>query len=627
MTHLFDSADAVAAAIIERVGRHIVLGLPVGVGKAVHVANALYARAAQDSSIRLTIFTALTLEVPRARSPLERRFLEPFAQRLYGDWPELDYARAVREQALPPNIEVREFYFRPGGYLGNGTAQRSYTSLNYTQVARELLHMGVNVIAQLVAVNDAERRAYSLGSNPEVTLDLLPELERRRAAGTPVAMVGQVNSQMPYMVGAAELPAERLDFVLESPALDFPLFGLPNRKVKPADYAAGMHVASLVPDGGTLQLGIGSLSTAVAHCLIVRQREPELFRTVLEQLPGGTASACRPDLPAHTTPFRAGLYVVTELLADALFALYQAGIVRRPAGEGDDTLMHAGFMLGSQALYAGLRNLPEAQRRSIEMTAISFVNSLHGNETIKRHQRRNACFINEAMMVTLLGAAVSDSLEDGRIVSGVGGQFDFVRMAHALDGARSIVTLNSSRLHNGVMQSNLRWQYPHTTVPRHYRDVYATEYGLAATRGLSDAAVIGALLNIADSRFQPELLEAARRAGKIAADYSLPADVADNRAETLQRLFAQPEWQAHFPPYPLGTDLTPVEQQLADALGWLEQHTARRSSRWRTLMSAISHSPVAADQPALQRMQLDHPSGAREWLEQRLVARALTATR
>lgn len=355
MTQYFDSADQLAGEVIAAVGKRIVLGLPVGLGKAAHFANALYEHAARDDSIELTIFTALTLEVPEPGSDLERRFLTPLAERLWKGWPALRYAEDLRQQRLPPNVRVHEFYFRPGAYLRNATAQQSYASINYTQVAAELLRLGVNVIGQLVAPDGESAGRFSLGSNPEVTLDLLPELERRRAAGQPFAFVAEVNPHMPYMHGDAELDAGRFDFVLASATCAYPLFGLPRRAVTDRDYATAMHVASLVPDGGTLQLGIGSLSEALAHCLILRHRSPEVFRNVLDRLPGGPASGRRPGVPLETGAFREGLYACTELLSDAVWALLDADIIRRPADEHDPTLVHAGFFVGSSALYEALR--------------------------------------------------------------------------------------------------------------------------------------------------------------------------------------------------------------------------------------------------------------------------------
>ena len=426
MTRHFQSADELADAIVARVGARVTLGLPVGLGKAVHVANALFRRAARDPHLHLTIFTGLTLTVPRPRGRLEARLLQPLVDRRYRDWPEVDYAAAQAAGRLPPNVTLREFYLRPGDYLGMPSAQQGYTSVNYSQVVRELLALGVNVVAQLVAVDAGRPGHYSLGCNPEVTLDLLPRM-RGYSDGRPTAFVGQVNSALPYMAGDAELPVADFDFVLDGAGVDHSLFSLPNRQVTAPDYAAGMHVASLVPDGGTLQLGIGSLSAAVAHCLRLRHQDPDLFAAVLARLPGGTTSPRRSVLPVHVRPFRKGLYACTELLSDALFALLEAGVLDRPADESDDTLVHAGFFIGSEELYAGLRRLPPEHRRRIAMTRISFVNTLFGEESRKRRQRQNAHFVNETMMVTALGAAVSDALGDGRVVSGVGGQFDFVR--------------------------------------------------------------------------------------------------------------------------------------------------------------------------------------------------------
>jgi acyl-CoA hydrolase len=307
-------------------------------------------------------------------------------------------------------------------------------------------------------------------------------------------------------------------------------------------------------------------------------------------------------------------------------ALFDAGIVRRGAGEGDETCLHAGFIIGSPALYERLRTMPEARRRRISMTSISFVNRLYGEEAVKRRQRRNARFVNETMMVTLLGAAVSDSLDEGRIISGVGGQFDFVRMAHALDDAYSILVFGSRRLHKGKPQSNILWQYGHTTVPRHYRDIFANEYGIAATRGQCDQDIVASLLNIADSEFQSSLLASAQNAGKIAADYVIPDNAADNTPAALATVFNDAAVASHFPPYPLGTDFTPVEQQLADALTWLKNSTAQRGSRIRTLAAAALRRPSDRHREALERMDLLNPKSLGERISQRLLALALRRT-
>src|SRR5438874_10384316 len=102
----FQDPERVADEIIARVGKSITLALPLGLGKANHVANALYARAAADPSIELRIFTALTLEKPRGKSELEQRFLQPLTERLFSGYPELSYAMALQERRLPSNVQV-----------------------------------------------------------------------------------------------------------------------------------------------------------------------------------------------------------------------------------------------------------------------------------------------------------------------------------------------------------------------------------------------------------------------------------------------------------------------------------------------------------------------------------------
>jgi acyl-CoA hydrolase len=285
--------------------------------------------------------------------------------------------------------------------------------------------------------------------------------------------------------------------------------------------------------------------------------------------------------------------------------------------------MHAGFFFGSDAFYDSLRALPEQRRRQIAMTSISFVNSLHGDEQKKRHQRRKARFINEAMMVTLLGAAISDGLEDGRVISGVGGQFDFVRMAAALDDAHSILMFGSQRTNDGIAKSNIVWKYGHTTVPRHYRDVFANEYGLAATRGQNDEMIIASLLNIADSQYQESLLREAKANNKILRSYAIPDSARENRAARLAAVFQDRAVSPYFPEYPFGTDLTPAEQQVAVALVYLKNRTAGLWPQIATMTSALLQRPEERALPALRRLSLEAPRSLREHVLRRLVAYAL----
>ena len=154
-------------------------------------------------------------------------------------------------------------------------------------------------------------------------------------------------------------------------------------------------------------------------------------------------------------------------------------------------VMQAGFLLGPRSFYAALSALPESERRLFDMRGVGYINQLYGDGSgpLRVAQRSHARFVNTSMMLTTLGAAVSDGLADGRVVSGVGGQYNFVAMAHALPGARSVLCVRSTRLKDGKAGSNIVTGYGHTTIPRHLRDIAITEYGIADLRGRTDSGV------------------------------------------------------------------------------------------------------------------------------------------
>jgi acyl-CoA hydrolase len=614
----FTDADQLADEIIREVGKTIVLGLPLGLGKANHVANALYRRAAADPSISLTIFTALTLEKPRYASDLERRFLAPVIERLFGGYPALEYAKALRAGRLPPNIQVNEFFLLAGAWLGVPLAQQHYISANYTHAFRYVLERGVNVVAQLVAkrirVVDGKTR-YSLSCNPDLTLDLLTA----RAGGTAnFKLIAEVNSELPFMPGESDLPAETFSHVLESKALDFPLFAPPYEPIADRGYAIGFHVARLVSDGGTLQIGIGQEGDAAAQSLILRHRNSAAFREVLAALDGNRP----PPTLNEFEPFKTGLYGMSEMLVSSFVELMKAGIVKR---EVDGKLMHAAFFVGPKAFYRSLREMDPVLLSKIEMTAVSFTNQIYGGEESKRRGRAKARFINNAMMATLMGAVVSDGLEDGRVVSGVGGQYNFVAQAFALPDARSILTLNSTRGVGYKATSNVRWIYGHTTIPRHLRDIVVSEYGVADLRGKTDEDVIAAMLSIADSRFQPALLRRAKDAGKLPKNFQIPAYARENTPERIARALAPFRVRGLLPPFPFGSDFDAIEQRLVTALQSLKDASAGEPLRLLAFLfgGLMGKGESDSDRAALARVALDQPKNFSDRLYATLVRGAL----
>jgi hypothetical protein len=618
MPKQFSDPEALAEEIIRDVGNDLVVGLPLGLGKANHIANALYARASADRSISLTFFTALTLEKPKPDNLLERRFIAPVIERLFGGYPDLSYADALHANALPPNIGVFEFFFLAGRWLHVPSAQQRYISANYSHASSYLLAAGLNVVTQLVAkrVTGGEAR-YSLSCNTDLTLEVLRARAEGRAA---FRLVAQVNSELPFMPGAGDLPADEFSAVLESPATDFPLFAPPSEPITDTRYAIGLHAACLVRDGGTLQIGIGQIGDALGQGLIVRHRDNAQFRGIMQRL----APASEPLPASETGSFEQGLYGVSEMLTEAFLGLIDAGILKR---EVNGVVLHAAFFLGPKSLYRALREMAESRIARIQMMPVSFTNELYGEEDLKRRARIEARFVNNAMMATLLGAAVSDGFESGQVVSGVGGQYNFVAQAFALAGARSILTVEATRQAGAKAQSNIRWNYGHETIPRHLRDVIVTEYGVADLRGKSDAEVIAAMLGVADSRFQAELMRQAKDAGKLPKDFEIPAAHRDNVPERIRRALKPAREAGMLPSFPFGSDFTDAEQRLIPALQSLQAAERSPLGLSGLLWQGLTRIPDAADRECLARLGLDRPATPSERVYRALVSAALARSR
>jgi hypothetical protein len=213
-------------------------------------------------------------------------------------------------------------------------------------------------------------------------------------------------------------------------------------------------------------------------------------------------------------------------------------------------------------------------------------------------------------------------LANGQVVSGVGGQYNFVAMAHALPDACSILTIKSTRGQGAAVESNIVWNYGHITIPRHLRDIVVTEYGIADLRGKTDERIIIALLQIADSRFQPGLLKAAQGAGKLRRDFALPAAYRNNYPETIARALAP--LRAHFPEYPLGTDFTAEERALLPVLENLKALRKDRPALFKAVLrAALLYRIPERLNVLLERMALHKPRGLRERAWRRLLAQQL----
>ncbi|MBI5258408.1 MAG: acetyl-CoA hydrolase [Burkholderiales bacterium] len=703
---VIDSIEAAVDVVLDTVQGDIVLGIPLAIGKPNPFVNALYRRMKPNPARKLTIVTALSLEKPVGKSELERHFLEPLVERVFGDYPDLDYVKDLRGPGLPPHIQVREFFMKTGDYLGNTTAQQGYISTNYTFVARDMLLQGMNVTAQAVASQgEGDDWELSVSSNPDTVFEVV---ERFAAEGLPLLKVGVVNKKMPFMPNGAVVKPGFFDIVVTDPAATHQPFGPPNGKVSAADYAIGLHASSLVADGGTLQIGIGSLGDAIAQALIVRDRHAPEYRSIMESIcPDGVEGR-------EFGRFDRGLYGCSEMFVNGFLKLIEAGIIRREvfgdtvlqqllndgrieseivtpktlralldarrigsplsaddlafltefsvfkpgvridgdqlvAADGtrlandlrsepgfdavastllDTRLAHGifmtgGFFLGPNDFYERLRTMPPQDLAKIDMTRIDFINQLYGKHAgeseLKRVQRTKARFMNTTMKVTLLGAAASDALESGQVVSGVGGQYNFVAMAHAIPDARSILMLRATHDNKDGFKSSIVWSYGNVTIPRHLRDIVITEYGVADIRGQADGEVIKRLIAIADSRFQPELIAQAKAHGKLDPHYELPARYRENLPEALEARLQPWAKAGLLPPFPFGTDLTRDELHIVMALKRMK-HAAEHPVELVTMAVKSLWEHKEAPHAYLERLGLDDAHSFKQMFIRKLFA-------
>jgi hypothetical protein len=140
-----------------------------------------------------------------------------------------------------------------------------------------------------------------------------------------------------------------------------------------------------------------------------------------------------------------------------------------------------------------------------------------------------------------------------------------------------------------------------------------TEYGIADLRGKNDAAVIAEMLGVADSRFQAELLEQAKSAGKIPGHYRIPQNRRENTPERLAEVLGPAQKAGHLRAFPLGSDFSEIEEKLAGALKTMGTLTGSRREMARLALRGWRRRPVDSSAMAcLERMGLARPASLRE---------------
>ena len=288
----------------------------------------------------------------------------------------------------------------------------------------------------------------------------------------------------------------------------------------------------------------------------------------------------------------------------------------------------ATLMVASRSFIDKLRELSVDFRRQMPLKSVEYVNTLRGDERIKKAQRKHARFINSTLVVSVTGSAASETLKHQQVVSGIGGQLDFVMMSDAMDDAKSVLVLHSTRGAGKNVESNIVFEYPSCSVPRQLRDVVITEYGIADLQGKRDDQCIIEMIQIADSRFQSKLIAEAKKYHKIAQDFELDPRYKNNTPEALKKKMSKMKDQGYFPVFPYGSELTNDEYELGTALrGFIVLLRDNKIKTLRGIMRNWYAKTPTKFMSHLERMGLAKPVGIKNRAYRAIVLYSLKQSR
>jgi acyl-CoA hydrolase len=309
--------------------------------------------------------------------------------------------------------------------------------------------------AVFINVSPPDSHGYcSLGTSIDATLAAVRNAKR---------VIAQINPGMPRTLGDSFVHVDQIDLAVD---VDQPPHEHPVEVIGDVERQIGAHVAELVPDRATLQLGIGAIPAAVGAALHEKR-----------------------DLGIHT-----------ELFNDTVVDLVESGAVTGAAKEVNRGKIVSAFVMGTQRLYRFIDDNPMVEMRPVDYT----------NDTAVIRRFRRMVAVNSAIEVDLSGQVVADSI-GRRLYSGVGGQMDFIRGAALAEEGRAIIALPSTAAGGAASRivASLREGAGVVTTRAHVRTV-VTEWGVAELFGRSMAERARALIAIAHPDFREELRQAAR---------------------------------------------------------------------------------------------------------------------
>jgi hypothetical protein len=497
-----DTVQEAVAHAVSRLGRKIFAMSPIGVGSGNEYLNAL-ADLACKGKIEFSVFAALTFESPLPAGNEGEDPLSAIHRRLNGGYTGFRYltecVAAAREgRPAPDYCTYHSYYYLPG--LGRRVPgiQTDYLGVNFRDVNEAAMARGLNMV-----VMKASRRGsvFNCGTNVDVMLRGIRDV---KSSGGVVMLLE--NAEMPYACGNADIPESLVDYVVRS---DEPLYVMPHQPLSVLEHAIGSYVADIVDDGATLQIGIGQMADAIAYWL---------------------AKKGRTDISGYS-----------ELVSPAFHYLVDRGVITRRGPNG--ALLTGAFVVGGRELYRYIDGNQDVWMTGVHETnnkdRIALLPKFHG--------------INSTLQMDLFSQASSEGfISDGSYVqyTGMGGQFEFQESGMKSPGGKSILCLRSCwrdeagepRASNilPVLRNNVG-------VPRNKMDCVVTEYGWRSIRFASIEERAIAMIELADSRFQEDLLTGARAMGLVRSGYAIPAECRENTYESIMERFGDIASANRFP--------------------------------------------------------------------------------
>lgn len=366
-------------------------------------------------------------------------------------------------------FRANAFFIGQGIREAVGQCRADYTPIFFSQIPAMFRSGRIPIDVALIMVSPPDERGFcSLGVSVDVT---------RAAALSAKILIAQVNSHMPRTLGNSFLRVSDIHYLVEhdEPLLEWPVITHPDEVTQ---RIAG-HVASLISDGDTLQMGIGHLPDAILASLTDRK-----------------------DLGIHT-----------EMLSDGVMNLVELGVIT-----GQRKTLHQGkivssFAAGTHALFSFLDNNP-----GIEMYPSDYTND---PRVICQHDHLVA--INSAIEIDLTGQAVADSMGE-QLYSGMGGHADFMRGAALAHDGKPILALPSTAIKpDGARSRIVPFLQQGAGVLTTRGDVHyvVTEFGVAYLHGKNMRERAMSLISIAHPDFRSELLHAAKRRHLVYANQIL----------------------------------------------------------------------------------------------------------